>query len=85
MTIENRTITAPIDMSLIRGAQELERTEQGVLPHRLPASARAQSNDPQLLMVEAQPSGVRIAGDGQRRASAGPGVHNKVRGPPGGR
>ena len=61
MTIENRTITAPIDMSLIRGAQELERTEQGVLPHRLPASARAQSNDPQLLMVEAQPSGVRIA------------------------
>ena len=59
--MENRTITTPIDMSLVRGAQELERTARGVLPHRLPATARAQSNDPQVLMAESQPSGVRIA------------------------
>ena len=59
--MENRIITTPIDMSLVRGAQELERTARGVLPHRLPAIARAQSNDPQVLMAESQPSGVRIA------------------------
>ncbi|GLB68917.1 GDSL-type esterase/lipase family protein [Arthrobacter mangrovi] len=59
--MENRIITTPIDMSLVRGAEELERTARGVLPHRLPATARAQSNDPQVLMAESQPSGVRIA------------------------
>ena len=61
MTTGNWTITNPIEMAFLRGARELERTAQGVLPHRLPAAARAQSNDPQLLMVESQPSGVRIA------------------------
>ena len=46
----------------IKGALELERTPQGILPHRLPAAARAQANnDPQLLMAESQPSGVRVA------------------------
>ena len=35
--------------ALIRGAIELERTERGLLPHRLPAWARAQTDDPQLL------------------------------------
>lgn len=59
--MENRIITTPIDMSLVRGAHELERTARGVLPHRLPAIARAQSNDPRVLMAESQPSGVRIA------------------------
>ena len=39
----------------------MERTEHGLRPHRLPAWARAQSSDPQLAMVEAQPSGVRIS------------------------
>ncbi|MDI5973896.1 SGNH/GDSL hydrolase family protein [Streptomyces sp. SL13] len=48
-------------MDLLRGAVELERTEHGVLPHRLPARARAQCDDGQLLMAEAQPSGVRLA------------------------
>lgn len=55
------TLTAtPITATLIRGAAELEQTESGLLPHRLPPWARAQSEDPQLAMVESQPSGVRL-------------------------
>ncbi|MDA0565571.1 lipase [Streptomonospora sp. S1-112] len=53
--------TTPITAALVRGAFELERTDQGVLPHRLPAWARAQCADPQLAMAESQPSGVRLA------------------------
>lgn len=53
-------ITTPITAELLRGALELERTEHGMLPHRLPARARAQGADGQLAMVEAQPSGVRL-------------------------
>jgi hypothetical protein len=49
-----------IDLSLLRGALELETTPHGLLPHRLPAWARQQYPDPQLMMVEAQPSGVRL-------------------------
>ncbi|WP_273162532.1 SGNH/GDSL hydrolase family protein [Massilia timonae] len=52
---------SPITSDLVHGAVELERTEAGLLPHRLPAWARAQCQDPQLAMVEAQPSGVRVA------------------------
>jgi hypothetical protein len=52
--------TIPITPDLVRGALEWEYTEQGVLPHRLPAWARAQG-DGQLAMAEAQPSGVRLA------------------------
>lgn len=47
--------------ALLRGAVELETTATGLLPHRLPAWARAQTDDPQLRLVEAQPSGVRLA------------------------
>jgi hypothetical protein len=54
------TDTIPITPDLVRGALELEHTQQGVLPHRLPAWARAQG-DGQLAMAEAQPSGVRLA------------------------
>ncbi|HEX6468843.1 MAG TPA: GDSL-type esterase/lipase family protein [Streptosporangiaceae bacterium] len=50
----------PITPDLVRGALELERTERGLLPHRLPAWARAQCPDGQLAMAEAQPSGVRL-------------------------
>lgn len=50
-----------ITEDLLRGALELERTERGILPHRLPARARAQCADSQLAMAEAQPSGVRLA------------------------
>lgn len=51
-----RTVTD----ELVRGALELERTANGLLPHRLPAWARAQTEDPQILMAESQPSGVRL-------------------------
>ena len=54
-------ITTPITAGLVRGAAELEATDRGLRPHRLPAWARAQSPDPQLHMVEAQPSGVRLS------------------------
>ncbi|MFD5241781.1 GDSL-type esterase/lipase family protein [Streptomyces tendae] len=54
-------ITTPITRDLLRGALDLERTEHGLLPHRLPAWARAQNNDGQLAMAESQPSGVRLA------------------------
>ena len=46
---------------LLHGAVELEQTARGVLPHRLPARARALLADPQLSMAESQPSGVRLA------------------------
>ncbi len=52
--------TTPLTMELLRGAAELERTERGLLPHRLPARARARNTDPQLAMAETQPSGVRL-------------------------
>lgn len=53
-------ISTPITDELVRGAAELERTEHGLLPHRLPAWARAQCADGQLAMAESQPSGVRL-------------------------
>lgn len=57
----NWTRTRPIPAEFIRGALELETTSRGILPHRLPARARAQADgDTQLLMAESQPSGVRI-------------------------
>jgi hypothetical protein len=49
-----------ITAQILKGAIELETTARGVLPHRLPAWARAQCADPQLAMAEAQPAGVRI-------------------------
>ncbi|MFI7008460.1 SGNH/GDSL hydrolase family protein [Streptomyces sp. NPDC050145] len=54
----------PVDLTpaLLRGALEAERTERGgLMPHRLPAWARAQNTDGQLAMAESQPSGVRVA------------------------
>ncbi|MGW7378206.1 GDSL-type esterase/lipase family protein [Streptomyces sp. NPDC054794] len=59
-TTRHDWITTPITADLLRGALDLERTERGVLPHRLPARARAQCADPQLALAEAQPSGVRL-------------------------
>ncbi|MFI0818213.1 GDSL-type esterase/lipase family protein [Streptomyces sp. NPDC021098] len=53
-------MTIPITAELLRGAIDLEHTEHGLLPHRLPARARAQCADGQLAMAEAQPSGVRL-------------------------
>jgi hypothetical protein len=61
MNTEHNWITTPISADLVRGALDLEHTAQGVLPHRLPARARAQCADTQLAMAETQPSGVRLA------------------------
>jgi len=52
--------STPVTAALLRGWVELEETPHGILPHRLPAWARAQWGDPQLLMAEQQPSGVRL-------------------------
>ncbi|MER5946848.1 GDSL-type esterase/lipase family protein [Streptomyces sp. NPDC001904] len=54
-------ITVPLTADLLRGALDVERTPLGLLPHRLPAWARAQNTDGQLAMAESQPSGVRLA------------------------
>ncbi|MFE6686898.1 GDSL-type esterase/lipase family protein [Streptomyces sp. NPDC057743] len=62
MSTEQHTwITTPLTPDLVRGALDLERTAHGLLPHRLPARARAQCTDDQLAMAESQPSGVRLA------------------------
>ncbi|TCP46299.1 GDSL-like lipase/acylhydrolase family protein [Tamaricihabitans halophyticus] len=53
--------STPITADLVNGAVELERTAQGLLPHRLPAWARAQFLDAQLSGAERQPAGVRLA------------------------
>ncbi len=57
---DRTTQDIPLTDALLRGAVELEHTTDGVRPHRLPAWARRQYPDPQLLMAEAQPSGVRL-------------------------
>ncbi|WP_329068783.1 GDSL-type esterase/lipase family protein [Streptomyces sp. NBC_01429] len=54
-------ISTPLTEDILRGHLDLEHTAHGILPHRLPARARAQCADPQLAMAEAQPSGVRLA------------------------
>ncbi|MGW3569126.1 GDSL-type esterase/lipase family protein [Streptomyces sp. NPDC000941] len=59
-TTDHDWITTPLTADLLRGALDLERTGHGLLPHRLPARARAQWSDGQLAMVESQPSGVRL-------------------------
>ncbi|SEM58314.1 GDSL-type esterase/lipase family protein [Streptacidiphilus jiangxiensis] len=54
-------ITTPVTEELLRGHLDVETTAHGLLPHRLPAWARRQLPDAQFAMVEAQPSGVRLA------------------------
>ncbi|MFC8516408.1 GDSL-type esterase/lipase family protein [Streptomyces sp. NPDC057257] len=61
MPAEHDLITTPVTAGLLRGALDVERTEHGLLPHRLPAWARAQNTDPQLAMAESQSSGIRLA------------------------
>ncbi|WP_439650316.1 GDSL-type esterase/lipase family protein [Glycomyces amatae] len=53
-------MTVPV-APLVRGAAELEATDRGLRPHRLPARAREQFPDPYLLAMEEQPAGVRLA------------------------
>ncbi|WP_324652338.1 GDSL-type esterase/lipase family protein [Georgenia sp. H159] len=61
MPTDQHWTTTPITAALLRGALDLEHTGRGVRPHRLPSWARAQYPDPQLLMAESQPAGVRLA------------------------
>lgn len=49
-----------LNANLVFGAKELERTETGLQPHRLPLAARQQNEDAGLSMAERQPSGVRL-------------------------
>ncbi|MGO2750072.1 MAG: GDSL-type esterase/lipase family protein [Pseudoclavibacter sp.] len=53
-------IVTKLSSPFVRGAAELEQTGRGMRPHRLPAQVREQFPDPQLLLVESQPSGVRV-------------------------
>ncbi|APY84994.1 lipase [Streptomyces alfalfae] len=52
--------TTALAERLVRGALDVERTAHGVLPHRLPARARAQNTDEQVARAEAMPAGVRL-------------------------
>jgi hypothetical protein len=53
-------LSTPLTAQFLHGAAELERTDRGLRPHRLPDWVREQFPDPQLLMAEGQPSGVRV-------------------------
>jgi hypothetical protein len=61
MDTTSLAIDTPLTRDFIHGAVDLEQTPAGLLPHRLPAWARAQCPDAQLMMAESQPSGVRLA------------------------
>jgi hypothetical protein len=50
-----------IPTEILRGALDVERTEHGLMPHRLPARARALCADAQLARSESMSSGVRLA------------------------
>ncbi|MFS0733527.1 GDSL-type esterase/lipase family protein [Microbacterium sp. 1P10UB] len=54
-------ISTPIEPALFRGGAILEPAAHGLRPHRLPSWVREQFPDPQLLMVESQPSGIRLS------------------------
>jgi hypothetical protein len=53
--------TTSISEVFVSPIAELETTERGVRPHRLPSWVRDQFPDPQLLAMETQPSGVKLA------------------------
>lgn len=52
--------TFAISADLVFGAQELEQTETGLQPHRLPLAARQRNEDAGFSMAERQPSGIRL-------------------------
>ncbi|WP_434992192.1 GDSL-type esterase/lipase family protein [Arthrobacter sp. Ld5] len=54
-------ISTPLSPELIHGVAEVERVDRGLRPHRLPLHVRERDIDPQLRLMEAQPSGARIA------------------------
>lgn len=54
-------ITTPIEPALFRGGATLEPATHGLRLHRLHPWVREQFPDPQLLMMESQPSGIRMS------------------------
>ncbi|GAA3641264.1 SGNH/GDSL hydrolase family protein [Microbacterium awajiense] len=50
-----------LDAVDVRGAVEIERTSRGILPHRLPAWARAQVPDTFMVQTAAESAGIRLA------------------------
>ncbi len=54
-------ITTPLEPALFRGGATLEPATHGLRLHRLPPWVREQFPDPQLLMMESQPSGIRMS------------------------
>lgn len=54
-------IRTPLTPALLHGYEYLETTARGLRPHRLPAWVGSQFPDPQVLSMEVQPSGVRLA------------------------
>jgi hypothetical protein len=53
-------ISTTLTPDLLHGTHETEQTARGLRPHRLPEWLRERFPDPQLMMVESQPSGVRV-------------------------
>lgn len=54
-------VTVEITEEMLRGALAIERTDHGLLPHRLPGWVRARGADAGVLLAASQPSGVRLA------------------------
>lgn len=54
-------ITTALSAPFVHGVAELETVDRGLRPHRLPRTVRERDVDPQLSLMEAQPSGARIA------------------------
>ena len=54
-------VSTPLTPDFIHGAVDIEQTPMGLLPHRLPAWARAQCPDAQLAMAEWTSEGGRDA------------------------
>ncbi|MQS16405.1 lipase [Streptomyces kaniharaensis] len=57
---DHALFTTPVE-PFLRGALDVEHTEHGVLPRRLPGWVRRQFPDDFLAMMAAQPSGVRLS------------------------
>ncbi|ALG09766.1 GDSL-type esterase/lipase family protein [Kibdelosporangium phytohabitans] len=53
-------IATPVTAAFVHGVAELEETGGRLRVHRLPGWARTQFPDPQLLMMQTQPSGARL-------------------------
>ncbi|MBT2486438.1 MULTISPECIES: GDSL-type esterase/lipase family protein [unclassified Microbacterium] len=54
-------ITTTLNAEFLDGIADLEPVDRGMRPHRLPPHIRDLDADPQLSLMEAQPSGARVA------------------------